>query len=256
MDGPVSSLAFEPVKPHTHTVIFLHGRGDTARNFSFILSGAVDSRNRMLAEAFPSFRWVFPSAPGPRREWFKFSHSRNISIDEDKQVAGLRAIVPEIKRILSEEATKLGGRWDRLILAGFSMGSATSLQTLLNLHITEADGGHLAAFIGIAGRCPLASMGLDGIRQAISSDAMEDIGVLKATPVLLEHCADDTTVPAALGRSCRDFLTRIGMDVTYKEYEEGGHWIKSPQGMDDIVAFIERIVGDSLNRPADPTPLE
>lgn len=251
MDGPISSVAFEPTKPHTHTVIFLHGRGDTARNFSFMLSGAIDSQDRTLAEAFPSFRWVFPNAPGSRRQWFRVSDSKNRSADEDEQAAGLRTIVPEIKRILGEEAAKLGGRWDRLILAGLSMGAVTSLQTFLNLHITETDGGRLGAVICIAGRCPLESRGLNGIRVALGGNVPEGSAVLRTTPVLLEHCVDDTTVPVGLGRSCRDFLTRIEVDVTYKEYEEGGHWIKSPRGIDDIVAFIENAAGDGFNKPVE-----
>lgn len=248
MDGPLSSLAFEPMKPHTHTVIFLHGRGDTAHNFSFILSGAVDFQDRTLAEAFPSFRWVFPNAPGPRRQWFHVSDGKNRSANEDEQAAGLRTIIPEIKRILCEEAAKLGGRWDRLILAGLSMGAATSLQTFLSLHITETDGGHLGAVICIAGKCHLESRGLNGIREAVGGNVPEGSAVLITTPVLLEHCADDTTVPVRFGRTCRDFLTRIGVDVTYKEYQEGGHWIKSPQGIDDIAAFLEKVTTDGFNK--------
>ncbi|KAI8959528.1 hypothetical protein F5Y11DRAFT_301651 [Daldinia sp. FL1419] len=61
-----------PLAPHkhTHTVIFLHGRGDTSRNMADALLSrwTRDSRGRSLVDEFPSVRWVFPV----RRSSFRF----------------------------------------------------------------------------------------------------------------------------------------------------------------------------------------
>ncbi|KAJ2992272.1 hypothetical protein NUW54_g7978 [Trametes sanguinea] len=61
MELPI--LTIEPTAPHTHTVVFLHGRGDDARHFSRTIALTPDSHGRALPAALPSFRWVFPQAP-------------------------------------------------------------------------------------------------------------------------------------------------------------------------------------------------
>ena len=35
----------------------------------------------------------------------------------------------------------------------------------------------------------------------------------------------------------------FGANVTWKEYPDGGHWFNSPRGMDDVVAFLEEVLG-------------
>ena len=49
-------ITIAPSAPHTHTVVFLHGRGDNGGNFTASLAHSRDSRNRNLVDAFPSFR--------------------------------------------------------------------------------------------------------------------------------------------------------------------------------------------------------
>lgn len=49
-------------KAHSHTVIFLHGRGDAADFLSASLKYSHDSRNRTLFGTFSTFRWVFPKS--------------------------------------------------------------------------------------------------------------------------------------------------------------------------------------------------
>ncbi|KAI1103208.1 hypothetical protein F4804DRAFT_310720 [Jackrogersella minutella] len=92
-------------KPHTHTVVFPHDRGDNARAFA--------ARSR-----------------------------------EDLQAEGLREVVPAV---LAASAALLGGRWDRLVLAGISTGGATAAHVLSNL---DEAGGRLGAFVGFSWRCP------------------------------------------------------------------------------------------------------
>jgi len=64
--------------------------------------------------------------------------------------------------------------------------------------------------------------------------------VLRSTPILLEHCVDDPLVPVAYGRILRDALVAYGATVEWKEYEKGGHWFKTPEGIDHTVEFLER----------------
>ena len=175
-------MIIPPTATHTHTLIFLHGRGDNAKDFANTLRWSRDSHNRTLIEAFPSFRWVFPQAPmrkcasdpGTYPQWFDVWNVRDFTEREELQAVGLREVVPAVRRILADEAALLGGRWDRVVLAGISMGAATSLHTLFNLDIPAAGGGRLAAFMGFSCRCPFSGRTLAEMRQVASAPGLRE----------------------------------------------------------------------------------
>ncbi|KAL1894533.1 hypothetical protein Sste5346_005768 [Sporothrix stenoceras] len=263
----VPCISVAPAAPHTHTVVFLHGRGDNVHSFTAALAAARDSQSRTLADALPSFRWVFPQAPmrvvassiatnGPQPttwpQWFDVWDTRDFASREELQAEGLREAVPAIQRILASEATLLGGRWDRLVLAGISMGGATSVHTLFNLEVPLPTGGRLGAFIGFSCRCPFSGRTLAQMREvlglglaptALAADSSSDI--LRNTPMLLEHCVDDPVVPVANGRALCETLRGFGAKVEWKEYPSGGHWFNSPSGMDDVISFLSKHLAES-----------
>lgn len=238
-----------PSEPHTHTVVFLHGRGDNVRNFVASLANSRDSRGRTLMEAFPSFRWVFPQAPTRRcastpetwPQWFDVWDVRDFAANEDLQAVGLKEVVPAIRNMLADEAALLGGRWNRVVLAGISMGGATGAHVLFNLDVPPTAGGRLGAFIGFSCRCPFAGRDLAGMRNVLGLEGVpEHNRVIQNTPVLLEHCADDPLVLVQNGRGLREILRGFGAQVEWKEYPNGGHWFHSPTGMDDVVEFLNK----------------
>lgn len=241
--------------PHTHTVVFLHGRGDTARSFGESLHYSTDSQSRSLPWIFPSFRWVFPQAeirqcaafPGDQiSQWFDIWNVSNFSEHEELQATGLRESVASIRRILENEATTLGGRWDRIVLAGISQGAATSVHTLLNINLPLAVAAEdqqvprrLGAFLGFSCRMPFPGRTLAETRNLLGLEGVPDHDeVLCNTPVLLEHCVDDPLVLVEHGRVLRETLRGFGAQVTWKEYLEGGHWFNSPTGIDDAAKFL------------------
>ena len=239
---------------HTHTVVFLHGRGDTAKMFSRSLLMSPSTHHASLFAAFPSFRWVFPQAPMRRcasspdtwPQWFDVWNVRNFADREDLQAEGLKEVVPAIRGMLANEAALLGGRWDRVVLAGISMGAATGVHVLLNLDVPAAEGGKIAAFIGFSCRCPFVGRDLQGMRKILELQGVPGgDDVVRRTPVLLEHCIDDPLVLVQNGRAMRDTLRGLGSCVVeWREYPDGGHWFNSPVGMDDAVEFLKRYVLD------------
>ncbi|CAK7238672.1 MAG: hypothetical protein STHCBS139747_000090 [Sporothrix thermara] len=251
----LKTVVIAPTAPHTHTVVFLHGRGGHANSFSRGLTLSRDSRKRNLYEAFPFFRWVFPQAPVRRLanggfhlpQWFDTWSPADFTEHEEIQIPGLQEVVPAIRQILASEAAQLGGCWDKVILAGISMGGATSAHTMFNLAIpppphesTIASKG-LGALLTFSSRCPFAGRSLDEMRAVLClPDTPDNAEVLQNTPMLLEHCVDDHLVPIDTGRALRDTMLRFGAQVTWKEYPHGGHWIHSPTGVDDVVAFFEK----------------
>ncbi|RGP81301.1 hypothetical protein FLONG3_445 [Fusarium longipes] len=254
---PLHCIRIAPTVTHSHTVVFLHGRGDNVSNFCNSLHYSRDSQGRTLAEAFPTFRWIFPQAPKRRcasqpneewNQWFDVWNVSNFAENEELQAEGLREVVPKIRDILSQEANDLNGRWDKVILMGISMGSATSVHTLFNLDIPIPE-KRLGAFIGFSGRCPFAGRTLDQMRNTLripSSPTHND--VLKNTPMLLEHCVDDPLVLVEWGRTQREILRGMGATVEWREYGDGGHWFNSPDGIDDVMQFLNALSFPALGK--------
>ncbi|KAF7563109.1 hypothetical protein G7046_g997 [Stylonectria norvegica] len=255
MSSPAPLIVIQPSAPHTHTVVFLHGRGDTAANFRRSFPYSTDSQDHSLQELFPSFRWVFPQAKiGPSMlgarvsQWFDVYNVRNFSLHEDLQAVGLKESVNVIRTILADEAAALGGHWDRVILAGISQGAATSVHTLLNLSIPPSTDGNttprgLGAFLGFSCRMPFPGRALDETRKILDlNNVPDDAGVLENTPMMLQHCVDDPLVLIANGRALTETLRGFGANLTWKEYPDGGHWFNSPSGIDDAADFLRSVL--------------
>ncbi|KUI66841.1 Acyl-protein thioesterase 1 [Cytospora mali] len=249
----VGSLTVPPSSDeHTHTVVFLHGRGDYADDFSAAVRRSRTSNGTNLYQAFPAFKWVFLQAPATDvakspglhwPQWFDIWNVRDLSKKEELQVEGLKKSVIGIRDVLAYEVERVGGRWDRIVLAGISQGAATCMHVLANIDIPN--GGGLGAFLGFSGLCAFPRETLDEMRSVLGLDGVPaDNAVLKNTPVLMEHCADDTLVPVSNGRISRDILRSFGSQVEWKEYPDGGHGLHAPDGMDDAVGFIKsQVIG-------------
>lgn len=253
----VEELAPKPGHAHTHTVIFLHGRGDNAADFKKVITHNTwaDSQARSPIDVFPTFRWVFPTAGwkpcarpgGPQNmsQWYDVWDHLNLKDNEMLQQPSLRESVERVRGLVAEEAAKLGGRWDKIVLMGISQGGATSVHTLLNLVLPPDYTGpkRLGALVGVSCRLPFAGRSLQDTRTVLGLEGVrEGNEVLKNTPILLEHCLDDGTVLFASGQQLRDTLREFGATVQWKEYPAGGHWFKSPEGLEDLTAFLAKVL--------------
>jgi len=221
---------------HTHTVVFLHGRGDRAITFALSLQCWRGSAGKSLAELFPSTKWVFPSAglrpavalgARPQSQWFDQFSSRDFGLNPEVQVPGLRESVPAVRKVLRREAEELGGRWDRIVLAGISQGAATAVHALLHLAIPDACRGspRLAALLAFSCQLPFIGLPRDETLAALQlGEVPAGDEAVRGTPVLLEHCANDDVVPVEQLRLLTTTLTGFGASVIAKEYPDGGHW--------------------------------
>ncbi|GAQ05820.1 acyl-protein thioesterase 1 [Aspergillus lentulus] len=78
------------------------------------------------------------------------------------------------------------------------------------------------------------------------SENFLSVSYLKA-PVFLGHGSADPKVSVDLGRRMASVLSDVfGMDVTWKAYEEFGHWYKLPDEIDDAVQFLKEKAGFSI----------
>jgi acetyl esterase/lipase len=53
---------------------------------------------------------------------------------------------------------------------------------------------------------------------------------------------DDPLVLIENGRGLRDTLRGFGAQVEWREYAVGGHWFQAPEGIDDVIEFLNRVV--------------
>ncbi|KAI1454618.1 alpha/beta-hydrolase [Annulohypoxylon moriforme] len=260
-----------PLAPHkhTHTVVFLHGRGDTSQNMAdALLRWTRDSRGRTLIDEFPSVRWVFPQAEESLVEttgdfwhqWFDIWNILDMTDREELQAFGLKESVESVRRIVRREARAVGG-YDRVVLAGISQGGATAAHVLLHLGVEgEEVGGEksadadadenaegerpprLCGLMGFSAWLPFPGGSLEETREVLGLEEFLDSKsdeLVKNTPVFLGHCSDDPLVFVEYGKQFRDGLASFGMDVKWHEYPDGGHWFNAPFGMDDAVEFLK-----------------
>ncbi|GAP90607.1 putative phospholipase carboxylesterase [Rosellinia necatrix] len=232
---------------HTHTIIFLHGHESSARDLSQLIWESHDRRGWSLQHIFPSVKWVFPQAEEVYVErfqqylsrWYDIWDARDPDDRRDLQVPGLRNATPQLISLIKSEASRVG--LANVILAGVSQGCATAVHALLNYPISETaeEGNRLCAFIGLSGWMSLQAGSAQESRQLLGAVSTPNDNIYLNTPAFLSHCADDTAVPIIQGERLRHTLTTYGMTVTWKPYLSGGQWINTPQGVEDLVAFLK-----------------
>jgi hypothetical protein len=58
----------------------------------------------------------------------------------------------------------------------------------------------------------------------------------------LAHSRNADIVPFTLGEGLHQTIKHIGLDVTWKKYEYGGHWIHPSHIINDMSTFLRRIM--------------
>lgn len=210
--------------------------------------------------------------------WFDIHSLENPNERQDLQVDGLRESVLGILSILSDEIELVGGDPSRVFLGGISQGMATALATLLCApgRIKGPLGGFVG-FCGWLPFSQQAEdllrrrqaqellreykvnhsfsepSGFDkkGEMSKLFLDTIAGVGVhqvtrntdfsVLTTPVFLSHGTDDTLVSVRLGRQASRIWQQIDVPTQWEEFTEavaGGHWIKEPEGIDNIVGFV------------------
>lgn len=199
----------EPISGYP-TILALHGRGSNEQDLI------------ELAPHLPEdLLWISPRAPlalGPDSyEWYRV---RVIGRPEPEQVmAALETINHFIDEILS--TYPIDPR--KLFLFGFSQGS------LLSLCYTLSHPSRIAGVIAQSGYIP-NGMGLEIVEADI-----------KDKPFILTHGQRDTLIPVDWARASRDRLQKLGVDLTYYEFQMG-HTV-SMESLSVISTWLKKHLG-------------
>ena len=280
--------------PHQTTLILLHGTSQDGPSFGEAFLGFKIEDNKTLKEIFPGTRFVFPT--GKKRwcsvlgreshAWFDFVSFANRTEGEEGQVEGLsesarflgQLVEGEVNLLLGTDGNgELGGREGdeigygkqavqrRIVIGGFSQGSAMACVALLSGVLGGYRGWVIGGFVGLSGWCPFRRQILDAVAKAeetftgpgkftgaqkfvsamqylqtlLKLPPMEEgdsVGV-QPVPVFLGHGEDDMKMRVEWGREMGELLGNMGMGVQFRAYEGLEHWWNQDE-MRDLVGFL------------------
>jgi phospholipase/carboxylesterase len=179
-------------------------------------------------------RFLIVSARGPvtlapgMYAWFQVVlDPDNPVINPDQAESSRRTIL----RFLGEAVETYRADPARVFLLGFSQGAIIGLSVAL----TEPNG--IAGVVAMSGRL---------LPEVLPRLAPQE--TLRGLPILLQHGTADPVLPIHHGRTARDRLTSLPVDLTYREYPIG-HQI-SDQSLADAAAWLREQLDRRAGTPA------
>lgn len=220
----------EPRAQHTHTVIFLHGRGSNASEFVADFFESQASDERCLQDIFPQIRWVLPTSGnlwtrkfGNLSQWYDMRDIDNPAESEADQQQHIDSAVNRVLELVNQEAAVLVDL-KKIILAGISQGCAVAIQALLK------QDSQLGGFIGLSSWLPSAL------------PLMHVAECVQRTPIFLSHSDDDDVIAIKYGKGLHDTLKNKKMSVEWHQYGHGGHWVNEPQGIGKLLFQLDMAI--------------
>ena len=211
-------ITIEPETTADACLIWLHGLGADGHDFEPIVPE--------LGLSDIAIRYIFPHAPirpvsinngDEMRAWYDFQFHSEGSGSEDIQASA------EQIRLIIDQQFEAGIKSNRLILAGFSQGGVIALHTALRLQ------DRLAAVIAL-------STYLHDPQTAEAERHDENL----ALPIFMGHGQGDPMIPIMRAATAREYLIRLGYDVTWRDYPMA-HQVCLEE-IEDIAGFIREIL--------------
>jgi len=209
---------------HRHTVIWLHGLGDTAEGWADLATQLYQRKG-----VFSNTKFIFPTAA-----------TRPIKINGGfrmpgwSDIYGLRDDAPEDKSGMEESASRIAQIIDgevssgvnprHIVIGGFSQGGAIA-------YLSGLSGKHvLGGIVACSSWLPLRNEILDKIS-----------GQGKQIPVLHCHGDADEIVSLKWGVSTKEFLLRQNISIQFEIYNNMGH-SAVPEELKTVGDFIEMVI--------------
>jgi phospholipase/carboxylesterase len=172
-------------------LVLLHGYGSNEQDLVG-LAPQLDGRFQVV-----SLRAPVPMG-GPAFAWFPLQFTeRGIVADTETAKASCQALIEELPRLVEQYGTDPA----RVYLAGFSQGAIMSASLALN-----------------APRLIAGATLMSGRVMPEMVPGEPDLVGLTGMPVLVVHGTYDEVLPIDNGRASRDLLSKLPVDLTYREY--------------------------------------
>ena len=204
------------------SVIWLHGLGASGKDFQGITKSLQLTENSNI-------RFIFPDAPNIKitinsnqimPAWYDISGTE---LTDRQDESGIKKSEKEISELIYNEH-KRGVEYNRIILAGFSQGSAMALYT--GLKFPEK----LAGIIALSGYLPLDK-----------EFRMNVFKINLGTPIFFGHGVFDDVVKLKWARDSQSLLSDLGHISHWNEY--GIDHSISNEEINDISFFIKKTLG-------------
>jgi phospholipase/carboxylesterase len=214
-------IEMETAPNPTGAVILLHGLGADGNDFASLAP-------ELNLEGCDGIRFVFPHAPSlpvtinggyVMPAWYDITGTDLVS---KQDAAGIQKSALAVQALIENEIAR-GIPANRIVLSGFSQGSAMSLHTGLRLPYA------LAGVMALSGYLPLADR-----------FAAERSEANAKTPIFLAHGTRDPVVVPRRGEETRDALLALGYPVQWHTYDMP-HSV-SPQELDDMGTFLRTVL--------------
>ncbi len=195
-----------PERPVDGAIVLLHGWGANARD----LAGLIPLLD------LPNYQFFCLDAPLAHpyvplgRMWYDLEREDEAGLNQSRQ---------QLNQWLDRLETEIGIARSRTILAGFSQGGAMTL-----------DVGVTRSFAGL--------ISMSGYLHATPQPTTD-----RCPSILMTHGTQDPVIPLSLSYQARDTLSKLGMDVRYREYEMG-HEIR-PEVIELARSFVVEVMSES-----------
>ena len=206
-------------------VIWLHGLGADGNDFAALVP-------ELDLSGCPGIRFIFPHAPSMpvtvnggyvMPAWYDI---RGVDLLSQQDEAGIRTSENAITALIEREIAR-GIPAQKIVLAGFSQGSAMALHT--GLRFPQA----LAGIMALSGYLPLAER-----------FAAERSPANAHTPIFMAHGNQDPVVDPARGAASRDLLRSLGYPVQWHSYPMP-HSVH-PHEVADIAVFLTSVLSPQV----------
>ncbi|KIJ47274.1 hypothetical protein M422DRAFT_226404 [Sphaerobolus stellatus SS14] len=213
----------------SYTVIFLHGLGQTIEQWIPFV--------KKLANQLPSITWILPQAPfgtitveedrvGPR--WFDVYELPPSKTEDETDTAQASVVLLEniLEKLIAE-----GMKPERILIAGFSQGSAMAMLTGLTFRYRL--GG-----IGVLGGW------LPPTLRKIVENAVPNLQYMRP-PLFWAHGVEDKIIPLDIAQDTMTWLSGPLVGLTedkamWSQYESLGHEVDD-RVMKDLVRWMRRL---------------
>lgn len=227
----ISAVRVPATKTARSAIIFVHGLGDSGEGWSWFPQ-VIAQTGLLKCQAETNF--VFPNAPTipitanggmSMPGWFNIYEFGSPNARQD--VDGFLKSCEIVKQLVKEQIEKYNVPAERIVLGGFSQGSAISMAVLALLDVK------IGGLVAISGFSPVS----DAIRANYNKN-----GVNFDTPVFQGHGDIDPIISHSFGENACQFYKSLGFkDWTFKTYEGVPHSTNN-QELIDIIRFLSLVL--------------
>ncbi|GEQ71252.1 hypothetical protein JCM33374_g4933 [Metschnikowia sp. JCM 33374] len=227
----ISSVRVPASKTAKSAIIFLHGLGDSGDGWSWFPQII---KQTGLLKCQEETNFVFPNAPeipitvngGYRMPgWFDIYSFGGTSPKQDKD--GFLKSCEVVKALIKEQMEKHNIPPEKIVIGGFSQGSALSMAVLSLLDFK------IGGLVALSGFCPIP----DSIKEKHNAN-----GVNFNTPVFQGHGDQDEVIAHSIGEDASKFYKSLGFtNWNFNTYKGVAH-STNEQELVDAIRFISSVL--------------